>query len=136
MAKKDKTYIVLITGYGEGCDYTIGCNVTWWTLKAANMKAAIETVMGTHPLDISDEDIEDEDFFCCLDGLNWAKYDTQDMGSYEKIVIHEISQSQDLGPFCLNYQNSYQLRQEKQRKKRKEAAERKEYERLKAKFEK
>ena len=25
----EKTYLVLLVGKGEGCDYTIGCNKTW-----------------------------------------------------------------------------------------------------------
>jgi len=29
-------YLALIEGRGEGCDYTIGCNVTWRFLDKAN----------------------------------------------------------------------------------------------------
>ena len=36
--------IALVYGIGEGCDYTIGCNKTWWELKATNMGKAIEEV--------------------------------------------------------------------------------------------
>jgi len=35
-------YIALLIGRGEGCDYTIGCNQTWITLKADTMQKAIE----------------------------------------------------------------------------------------------
>ena len=31
-----KNFLVLITGYGEGCDYTIGCNKTWVIIEADN----------------------------------------------------------------------------------------------------
>ena len=29
-------YVMLITGYGQGCDYTIGCNLTWEEGEAEN----------------------------------------------------------------------------------------------------
>lgn len=33
-------FILLLQGAGEGCDYTIGCNVTWKELKSTNIKDA------------------------------------------------------------------------------------------------
>lgn len=37
-------FIVLLKGKGEGCDYTIGCNRNWWTLKATTKEEAINEV--------------------------------------------------------------------------------------------
>lgn len=37
-------FYVLLTGAGEGCDYTIGCNKTWKQLKAATTEEAVTEV--------------------------------------------------------------------------------------------
>ncbi len=37
-------FIVLLKGKGEGCDYTIGCNRNWWTLKATTKEEALNEV--------------------------------------------------------------------------------------------
>ena len=37
-------YWVLLTGHGEGCDYTIGCNLNWRKLKTTNLEEVIEEV--------------------------------------------------------------------------------------------
>lgn len=37
-------YVVLETGVGEGCDYTIDCNKHWWFFEAKNMKEAKKRV--------------------------------------------------------------------------------------------
>ena len=51
-------YYVLITGIGEGCDYTIGCNMRFQKLKATNMldarKECIELLK--YHGDISEDD--------------------------------------------------------------------------------
>ena len=44
-------YYALIKGDGEGCDYTIGCNMRWERLKATTLDAAKEEALypgGTH----------------------------------------------------------------------------------------
>lgn len=35
-------YIVTFEGSGDGCDYTIGCNVTWREFEASSMEDAIQ----------------------------------------------------------------------------------------------
>lgn len=38
-------FLALITGTGEGCDYTIGCNKTWKVKEAENKEAFIKDIL-------------------------------------------------------------------------------------------
>ena len=37
---KEKKYLAIIHGYGEGCHYTIGCNLRYETIEAKNLDEA------------------------------------------------------------------------------------------------
>ena len=41
---KEKQYIALIEGAGEGCDYTIGCNLNWSIFPATNEEEIVKEV--------------------------------------------------------------------------------------------
>ena len=38
-----KNYILLMTGSGEGCDYTIGCNLRWERFSEENFHEAFKS---------------------------------------------------------------------------------------------
>ena len=40
-----KTYAVFITGDGDGCDYTIGCNKTFTVVEAENETIALNIIL-------------------------------------------------------------------------------------------
>ena len=131
-----KEYLVITNGSGEGCDYTIGCNISYCFLEAENMNDAISKAMGKHPLDMLDEEVDDEDFACNLDCIaRWTDYQTHEEGSLEDISIYEISNNEDLDQMCLSYQKGLKVRRDRNSKKSQEKLERAEYERLKKKFE-
>jgi len=49
-------FLVLYTGYGTGCDYTIDCNKTWRFMEAESMQEAINELMGDSPEDWTDDE--------------------------------------------------------------------------------
>lgn len=128
-------FLVLYTGYGQGCDYTIDCNKTWsfmtWSfMEAENMQEAINTLMGDNPEDWSDEEFDDFDDWKYL----WMRCGTENGNRYSKVEIFEISNSFDLTPLCHKYRTVLAARKAVDKKKKSEEKERKEYERLKDKF--
>ena len=130
-------FIVLKTGHGgrdAGCDYTIGCNMTWDFITAKSMKDAIKKVMGEHPKNMTEEEITDEDFMCHGYGV-WTRLATDEEFSYSDVQIIQISKRVDLEDLSMEYMQAYQDRLAMAQNKQKTKAERAEYERLKKKFE-
>lgn len=123
-------YLVLYTGYGQGCDYTIDCNKTWSFIEAESMQDAIKELMGDNPEDWTDNEFDTFDYGYA----EWLRCGTKDERSYSKIEIFEISNSFDLTPICYEYRSALKAREDVAKKKRSEEKERKEYERLKKKF--
>lgn len=123
-------FLVLYTGYGQGCDYTIDCNKTWRFMEAENMQEAINTLMGDNPEDWSDEEFDDFDDCKYL----WMRCGTENGNRYSKVEIFEISNSFDLTPLCQIYRSVSDAREVRAKKKAVEEKEREEYDRLKKKF--
>ena len=107
------TYVALIKGAGEGCDYTIGCNLSWEIGSANDKEEFAKLVLKSYGM----MDYEHENF----------------ERSIENLQIFEVN-----GPslFLENLDYWYQQEFKKHQKEQEEEKERKEYERLKAKFEK
>ena len=42
-------YYALVKGRGDGCDYTIGCNLTWTRLKAVSLEQAKMEAITNYP---------------------------------------------------------------------------------------
>lgn len=126
-------FLVLYTGYGTGCDYTIDCNKTWRFMEAESMQEAINELMGDSPEDWTDDEFEFFEKWC--DGSElWLRCGTKDEHSYRKVEIFEISDSFDLTTLCHKYRTVLAARKTVDKKKKSEEKERKEYERLKEKF--
>lgn len=131
-------FIVLTIGRGgslAGCDYTIDCNKTWSFITAESMKDAIKQVMGTHPKDLTEEEILDEEDFQHTNGGVWWYLATDDESSYESVQILQILKSEDLEDLSMEYMQAYKDRLAIAQNKQKTKAEKAEYERLKKKFE-
>ena len=54
----DKSYLALIKGSGEGCDYTVGCNCRWEFLKAETKEDALKEVAEIVKYLVSDDLID------------------------------------------------------------------------------
>ena len=81
-----KKYIALITGRGEGCDYTIGCNLKWREVKNVSSMAEAVDKLRSIFLDTDDE-------------TDWEEYPSEygeTEGGYPKIEILEVTSSLDL----------------------------------------
>lgn len=128
-------FLVLYTGYGTGCDHTIDCNKTWSFMEAESMQEAINELMGDSPEDWTDDEFESFEKWCNGSEL-WLRCGTKEEHSYSKVEIFEISNSFDLTPLCQKYRTVLAARKAVYKKKKSEEKERKEYERLKEKFEK
>jgi len=115
-----KKYIALIYGIGEGCDYTMGCNINFEIVGGESPKQAIDKIL---------DDFSETDF---------REFDSpEDFEHYrewqiEKIELYEINPSSKY-----EYEANKILRAEYQalKKKFQDDPEYKEYKRLKGKFE-
>lgn len=116
-------FVVKVTGYGEGCDYTIGCNTHTFELPEhiTTMQEAVAYVTNT----VLTPESEDEDNVV----VSTPRYSPDDI---EAVVIYQVTQTE-----ALDMKAVYQSYREKCKRKAEEAAREKderEYQRLKAKL--
>lgn len=108
-------YIAILTGKGEGCDYTIGCNRTSIKINGDTIEEAERNLV---------QHIGRE--YSGFSGL-------RDQYSDFDILLVEVAQSKVIDFQAYAAQEDFAWQQEKQRER--ERQERADYERLKAKFE-
>lgn len=78
-----KKYLMLLIGYGEGCDYTIGCNMNYEEFEAQNNEEAIKKMYERC-----------EDYGASYDFENYNV--TFDGISIEKVILYEINNKQEI----------------------------------------
>lgn len=108
-------YIAILTGKGEGCDYTIGCNRTTIEVTGETIEEAEQNLV---------QHIERE-----YSGFSGLKESYSDFD----ILLVEVAQSKEIDMQAYVAKEELAWQQKKQREK--EQQERAEYERLKARFE-
>lgn len=107
-------YLVIIEGEGEGCDYTIGCNIRWDFYDAESLEDLKEQIIKRW---YSYEDAKEEEYYAPEIGVGKAIIVQADLHC-EMDDIHEIALK----------------RVEKTISDERDSKEKKEYERLKKKF--
>lgn len=126
-------YFLLRRQKGEGCDYTIGCGLSFEEIEADSRKEAIEQV-----IDLPDdwENITDEDEL--HDMLGDTGLSNVEPGEFEmeEVVLFEVKEAIDLIPILKKKLFEVENHKSHLRDKEREAAERAQYEKLKKKFEK
>jgi len=105
------TYVALITGCGEGCDYTLACNKTWEVGTAESKEAFLEDIR--------------EQYEYGLDG-----------DAEPRLDVVEIFEINGTGTRYDDLYHRYMSEWRAYQEKKKEDDERKQYEKLKEKFEK
>lgn len=108
-------YIAILTGKGEGCDYTIGCNRTTIEISGSSLEEAERNLV---------QHINEE-----YSGFSGLQREYSDFN----IRLVEVAQSKVIDFHAYVAQEEREEQQEKQRET--EERERAEYERLKARFE-
>ncbi len=124
-------YFLLRRQKGAGCDYTIGCGLTFHEIDADNMDEAIEQV-----IDLPDdwESITDEDELSdmiCDTGLSDVEPGEFEM---DAVRLFEVSDSVNLIPILKKKLAEVEAHKASLQAKEQEEAERAQYEKLKKKF--
>jgi hypothetical protein len=82
-----KTFYALIKGTGEGCDYTIGCNQTWFKFNAPSFEEA-------------EKKVEDEYFYSDQFGSYPSKINLIEVDYEEELnvahMVHKLEEAKRL----------------------------------------
>jgi hypothetical protein len=108
-------FLVLLEGYGQGCDYTIDCNKKWIWIEAESREQAIKKVV--------------EDWYGVA--YHVRDYESHSIKDIQMIPVSEVI---DLGSYCLQEQDRKNKIELDKATKEREQKERAEYERLQKKF--
>lgn len=117
-------YVILTKGFGEGCDYTIGCNMSW---KIKDYVGPIDTCIGLitkEALYCGDEDGTPE---------NYSKITDMD-GQIEELKIIVLATGEVLDIDMDKERERHNKYHDDMEKNKNELADRSTYERLKKKY--
>ena len=139
-------YFLLREQAGQGCDYTIGCGITFEPLRANTMDEAITEVMGisddwkteilqgSKNTGYSVDDYIHDYILCGGSGLSDVEGNTE--RRMVTIRIYEVSNEVDMRPALTKRYDEIKAWQQELKCKEQEKAEYRQYEKLKKKFEK
>lgn len=116
-----KKFVICITGRGEGCDYTIACNKTYYTDKA---KSVDDLIKALH------EEWSDD----------YGRVYMSDCGdrelTYEEVTVYEYVSERDISDDLRNLIKADKNKESEKEKLASEQAEKELYNNLKKKYEK